>query len=79
MAETQLNGNSSGTLYNRERAYITDTLRSQYQEGLQHDFNSTRLKEKLMADISELDTHKQEGDGIIVFDEDIALALSHLL
>ena len=40
------------------------------------DVNSTRLKEKLLAEISELEAHKQERDVILTFDEDIGLALS---
>ena len=40
------------------------------------DVNSTRLKEKLLAEISELEAHKQGRDVILAFDEDIGLALS---
>ena len=40
------------------------------------DVNSTRLKEKLLAEISELEAHKQVRDVILTFDEDIGLALS---
>ena len=40
------------------------------------DVNSTRLKEKLLAEIAELEAHKQERDVILTFDEDIGLALS---
>ena len=40
------------------------------------DVNSTRLKEKLLAEISELEAHKQERDVILTFDEDSGLALS---
>ena len=40
------------------------------------DVNSTSLMEKLLAEISELEAHKQERDVILTFDEDIGLALS---
>ena len=40
------------------------------------DVNSTRLKEKLLAEISEMEAHKQGRDVILVFEEDIGLALS---
>ena len=40
------------------------------------DVNSTTLKEKLLAEISELEAHKQERDVILTFDEDSGLALS---
>ena len=40
------------------------------------DVNSTRLKEKLLAEISELKAHTQGRDVILAFDEDIGLALS---
>ena len=42
----------------------------------QPDDNSTRLKEKLLAEISELEAHKKGRDVILAFDEDIGLALS---
>ena len=53
-----------------------------YKQRLEHigiekpDVNSTRLKENLLAEISELEAHKQERDVILAFDEDIGLALS---
>ena len=40
------------------------------------DVNSTRLQEKLLVEISELEAHKQGRDVILAFDEDIGLALS---
>ena len=40
------------------------------------DVNSTRLKDKLLAEIPELEAHKKGRDILLAFDKDVGLALS---
>lgn len=40
------------------------------------DVNSTRLKDKLLAELPELEVHKQKRDILLAFQNDVGLALS---
>lgn len=42
------------------------------------DVNSTRLKEKLLAEIPDLEAHKQGRDVLLAFQKDVGLALSQV-
>ena len=58
-------------------------MHSLYKQRLQQlgvespDVNSTRLKDKLLAELPELEAHKKGRDVLLAFQEDVGSALSH--
>lgn len=75
MAETKLN--SEGTKVFR-LAELVDLYKQRLQQlGVEApNVNSTRLKEKILKELPELEAHKKGRDVLLAFQDEVALALS---